>query len=280
MRIGLAQIDVKLGDVETNLNRVRAAIGRAAADGADLVVAPELCLSGYAVGAVDAPLALAAHDPALTALGGAPGGCAVAVGFPELGPASRVYNSVSFIDEGVVQHVHRKLYLPTYHGWEERKHFSAGTAMRAFDTRFGRAALLVCNDAWQPALAFVAIQDGAELLLVPANSSHGDSPELDVRAYWRDITRLYARLFECYVVFVNRVGEERGAQFWGGSHIVDPLGEMVCEGPEDDEWVAVTPKLDLAVVRERRRRMPLNRDARLAMLRRELTRLIDEGGDL
>jgi predicted amidohydrolase len=202
------------------------------------------------------------------------------VGFPELGQGGRVYNSAAFIDGGIVQHVHRKLYLPTYKGWEERKHFSTGSAMRAFDTRFGRVALLICNDAWQPALAFVAVQDGAEVLLMPSSSSHGDPYQLDVRACWRDITRLYARLFECYVVFVNRVGEERGTRFWGGSHVVDPHGEVVCEGPEDAECVLVTPELDPRLVRERRHRMPLTREARLALLRRELTRLIDEGGDL
>src|SRR5581483_11236290 len=94
----------------------------------------------------------------------------------------RVYNSAAFFDAGALVHVHRKLFLPTYNGFEERKHFSAGTAMRAFDTRFGRCAMLICNDAWQPALTFVACQDGAELMIVPANSSHSDPDELEVRS--------------------------------------------------------------------------------------------------
>lgn len=280
MRVGLAQIDSSLGDVESNLARARVAVERAAADGADLVILPELCLSGYAVGAVDAELALRADAPALTELGDAAAGRGVVVGFPELAAGGRVYNSAAFIDGGAVQHVHRKVYLPTYGGFEERKHFSAGSSMRAFDTRFGRAALLICNDAWQPALAFVACQDGAELLLLPSNSSHSDLRDLDVRAYWRDITSLYARLFQCYVVFVNRVGQERDVRFWGGSHVVDPYGQVVCECEEDSECVVVSPELDPVAVRERRRRLPLTREARLALLRRELTRLIDEGGDL
>jgi predicted amidohydrolase len=229
---------------------------------------------------VDAELGIGVDHPALARVGRAAGRGATVLGFSELGSGGRVYNSGAFIDAGTVRHVHRKLYLPTYNGFEERKHFSAGSSMRAFETRFGRAGLLVCNDAWQPALAFVAIQDGAEMLIVLANSSRGDSRELDVCAYWRDITSLYARLFECYVVFVNRVGEERGARFWGGSHVIDPHGEVVCEAPEEEECIAVTPELDPAAVRARRRRMPLTREARLGLLRRELTRLIDEGGDL
>ena len=280
MRIGLAQIDSALGDVESNVGRARAAIDLAARDGADLIVLPELCLSGYAVGAVDAELAMRADAPVLAELGAAGGGRGVVVGFPELATGGRVYNSAAFIDGEGVQHVHRKLYLPTYRGFEERKHFSAGSSLRAFDTSFGRTAMLICNDAWQPALAFVACQDGAELLLMPSNSSHGDPRELDVRACWRDITSLYARLFQCYVVFVNRVGEERDLTFWGGSHIVDPYGDVVCECDEDAESVVVSAELDPLAVRERRRRLPLTREARLALLRRELTRLIEEGGDL
>jgi len=81
-------------------------------------------------------------------------------------------------------------------------------------------------------------------------------------------------------VFVNRVGEERGAHFWGGSHVVDPIGDVVGECPEDHEKVLVTGELRLETVRERRRRVPLTREARLALVRRELNRLIDDGGDL
>ncbi len=280
MRVGLAQISSVLGDVDRNLVRAREAIEEAVAGDADLVVFPELCLSGYAVGATEREIGLAADEPSLTGLAGEADEHALVIGFPELGRGGRVYNSAAFVDSGALCHVHRKLYLPTYGGFEERKHFSAGTAMRAFDTRFGRMAVLICNDAWQPALAFLACQDGAEVLLLPANSAHSDPRQLDVRCYWRDITRLYARLFECYVVFVNRVGDERGLRFWGGSHVVDPRGEILCECPEDAERVVVSEPLDAAVVRDRRRTLPLTRDARLALLRRELARLIDEGGDL
>lgn len=280
MRIGLAQIDSALGDLKHNLRRAGEAIAEAVGGGADLVVFPELHLSGYAIGATDRDVALDPHDPRLADLGRGASAPSVVLGFPELGRGGRVYNSAAFLEDDALVHVHRKLYLPTYGGFEERKHFSAGTAMRAFDTRLGRMALLVCNDAWQPALAFVACQDGAEMLLIVADSAHSDARQLDVRSYWRDITALYARLFECYVVFVNRVGDEHGLSFWGGSHVVDPYGRILCECPEDAECVVVSNALDPVAVRERRRVLPLTRDARLALLRRELTRLIDEGGDL
>ena len=280
MRVALAQIDSALGDLDQNLRRAGDAIEQAVSGGADLVVFPELHLSGYAIGATDRDVSLPAQDPQLAELARTADCGAVVLGFPELARGGRIYNGAGYFEDGVLGHLHRKLYLPTYGGFEERKHFSAGTAMRAFDTGLGRMALLICNDAWQPALAFVACQDGAEVLLIPADSARSDTEQLDVRSYWRDVISLYARLFECYVVFVNRVGDEHGLSFWGGSHVVDPSGQLVCECPEDSECVIVSDPIDTAKVRERRRRLPLTRDARLALLRRELTRLIDEGGDL
>jgi predicted amidohydrolase len=176
--------------------------------------------------------------------------------------------------------VHRKLYLPTYGAYEDRKHFSPGQAMRAFETPFGLAAILICNDLWQPMLPFLAVQDGAQVLLVPANSSRNAFPGLaDMQPEWRAINRFHARMLESYVVFCNRVGSEGELSFWGGSHVLDPWGEPVWEAPLDTPTVA-TIELDLNNVRRRRHEMPLVKEARLALLAREIDRLANEGGDL
>ena len=148
--------------------------------------------------------------------------------------------------------------------------------MRAFETSLGQMAILVCSDAWQPALAVLAVQDGARVLIVPADSTWRRPNIVDE---WRDINRFYARMLECYVVFVNRVGEEAGLHFWGGSHVYDPWGELAAEAPLH-EPSTLTVELDLANVRRRRREMPLVKEARLALLSRELERLAAEGGDL
>ena len=86
-------------------------------------------------------------------------------------------------------------------------------------------------------------------------------------------------MYECYVVFVNRVGTEEDLDFWGNSHVVDPWGNLVVEAPLYKEAV-VTADLDLKSVLQRRRRIPLLREARLGLLDRELHRLVEEGGDL
>jgi predicted amidohydrolase len=278
MRLALVQPDVRLGDLEHNLERAGELVRRARSEGAELIVLPELSLSGYCVGDVTDDLALDVGDPRLAALVAMAGDAAIVVGFAE-NTRLNTYNSAAYFEGGTLVHVHRKLYLPTYGVFEERKHFSPGGALRAFDTRLGRVAVLVCNDAWQPALAFLAVQDAAHVLIVPAASAAASYPgALDTRGYWRDITRFYGRMYQCFVVFVNRVGRERELAFWGGSHVIDPAGELVAEAPEHVEDVLVAD-IDLAAVRARRRQAPLVREARLGLIAREVNRLMSERGD-
>ena len=269
MRIALAQIDSRLGDLDANLQRAREVGAEARAGGADLVVFPELQLSGYALGGVE-------HDTSRTVAAAAAAvtdGCAALVGFYERDGEER-YNSAAYVEAGALLHVHRKLYLVDYAPFEERRHFAPGQSMRAFDTALGRVAVLICNDAWQPFLPTLAAQDGAELLLVPAASSTA-VPEAE--QYWREATRFYARMLECYVVFVNRVGVEPGFTFWGGSHVVDPLGEVVAEAPRLEEALLLADiRLDRVAVR--RRELPLAGDLRLDVLRAELERLATRKG--
>lgn len=275
VRVALGQLDLELGDVPENTRRARALIGEARAKQADLIVLPELTLTGYSLGRVPDDVSLASDDDELTELAGAADGIGCVIGFAEAGRV-HTYNSAAYLERGEVRHVHRKLYLPTYDIWEERKHFTPGDAMRAFDTEIGRVAVMLCGDAWQPAVAVLAVQDGARVLIVPACSTR-QRPEIS--AEWHDVNRFYARMLETFVVFVNRVGEEGELRFWGGSHVYDPYGELVAEAPED-EPALVLAELDLALVRRRRRQMPLVKEARLGLLSRELDRLVAEGGDL
>lgn len=275
LRLALAQVGPALGDVAHNTGQSREALARAKSEDVDLVVLPELMLTGYSLGLVGDDVSRSIDDPEIAQLAEAADGPACVVGFAEAGPV-HTYNSAAYLQGGSVLHVHRKLYLPTYDIWEERKHFTPGNSMRAFDTDIGRVAILICSDAWQPALAVVAVQDGARVLIVPASST---SRRGAIEEEWRDINRFYARMLETYVVFVNRVGDEGELSFWGGSHVYDPWGELVAEAPTG-EPAFVTAELDLANVRRRRREMPLVKEARLALLSRELDRLAAEGGDL
>jgi predicted amidohydrolase len=276
MRLALAQIDSVLGDVGANLARMGEVAAEANARQADLVVFPELATHGYWLGQVPDTLSLTAGDPRLLEL--AAGRADVLAGFHE-DAGLRNFNSAAYLSHGQVVHVHRKLYLPTYLSWEERKHSSPGQSLRVFDAPGARAAVLICNDAWQPALPWLAAQDGAELLLVPANSAPALNPAaLDTIDYWQQLLRFIARMQQCWVVFVNRVGTEGGVRFWGGSRVLDPTGEVVAEA-ELWEPALVTADIDIAASRRRRREVPLLAEARLGLVERELRRLIAEGGD-
>ncbi|MEP7019504.1 MAG: nitrilase-related carbon-nitrogen hydrolase [Pseudonocardiales bacterium] len=276
MRVALAQVDCILGDLEANLSTAKTAVAQAAEQGADLIVFPELALHGYPLGRSIAD-PIAAADARLRGLG-AEAGIAVVTGFRE-DAGLHAYNSVAYLEGDALVHLHRKLYLPNYDIWEERKHFAPGQALRAFSTAHGRMGILTCNDAWQPFLPFLLAQDGAEVLIIPANSVDTRAPEvLDTHAYWRELLRSIARMNELWVVFVNRVGANGHLEFWGGSSIVDPSGAVVAEAPVKQEALVVAD-IDVSASRRRRRELPLLRDARLGLLARELQRLIHEGGD-
>lgn len=276
MRIALAQVDCLLGDLEANLGTAKTAVAHAAEQGADLIVFPELALHGYPLGS-DAADPISATDERLLNLG-ADAGIAVVTGFRE-DAGLHAYNTVAYLEGATLLHRHRKLYLPNYDIWEERKHYAPGQSLRAFSTGYGRMGILTCNDAWQPFLPFLLAQDGAEVLFIPANSVDTRAPDvLDTHAYWRELLRSIARMNELWVVFVNRIGATGPLEFWGGSSVVDPSGVVVAEAPVKQEALIVAD-IDVGASRRRRRELPLLRDARLGLLARELHRLIEEGGD-
>ncbi len=283
IRITLAQIDSRPGELEANVARAAQVIAEAVGEGTDMVVFPELALSGYSIGDLKEDISIPPDDRRMAKLTKATKGAGVLIGFPEAqAHGLHIYNSAAYCENGLLVHVHRKLFLPNYATFEERKHFLPGQSSRAFPIMGGRhrAATLVCNDAWQPQLAYLATQDGAIILLVPSCSAQSMFPErYDSRSYWRGITRFYGRMFQLYVVFVNRVGTEGPLRFWGGSHVVDPWGEVIAEAGEGTEHV-LTVDLDLSLVRRRRRDSPLVREGRPGLLRREIDRILEEGGDL
>ncbi len=260
VRVGLAQMDCQLGEVATNLARAAELTAQVRARGADLVVFPELAITGYCKSEVGAELAMAPDDERLAELAG--DGSAV-IGFVQ----RPCYNAAAWWVDGRPYHVQRKLFLPMYGPWQEAKVFDSGDELRVMDG----IAILICNDAWHPALVELAVRRGAEVLVVIANSARNDL--VDNPSTWRDITRFYARLFQVWVIFVNRVGSDSGFSFWGGSHVVDFDGRVVVEAPEDVA-AAVTADLDMAALRRRRRELPLLDHPRLDVLAEGFTDLV------
>lgn len=276
MRVALAQLDCPVQDVEKNLVPIREISAEANSRGADVTVFPELATHGYALASVVGDRSVNSRDPRLAEL--SHGGSDVLIGFHEDG-GLRTFNSAAYLARGGLVHVHRKLYLPNYLVWEERKHGSPGQSLRAFDTSHGRFATLICNDAWQPVLPWLLVQDGAEVLFVPTNSASEFGPaSLDTIDYWDLLLMHIARMQQCWVVFVNRVGTEAGARFWGGSRVIDPAGHVVAQAPLWEPEL-LTVDIDVSAARRRQREVPLLAEARLALIEREVRRLTEEGGD-
>src|SRR5262249_21344257 len=133
---------------------------------AGIVVFPELSLSGYVLRDQVPDVALASGSRVLRALARASREIDLVVGFVEETPGHRYHNAAAFLSRGKVLHVHRKVYLPTYGMFEEGRDLARGEIVRAFLTPHAPAGVLVCEDAWHPALAWLLVQDGAEILFV------------------------------------------------------------------------------------------------------------------
>ena len=264
LRVGLLQTDPKLGDVDGNLERLDAAVARSA--DRDVVVAPELASHGYHLGDLTEVTGLDPADARLATLGGH--GPAVVTGFAEAA-GHHLHNSAALITADDVG-VQRKLYLVDYHVWEEGKFFRPGDRFRCHDIAGTRLAMLVCNDAWQPPLPWLAAHSGAEVLVVVANSIESYAGVSNDRA-WEVLLLHAAMATQSFVVFVNRSGRESGQTFWGGSRVVHPSGEVLGRlGPEPGR---LDCSLDLAELRALRSEFPLLRESRADLIARESERL-------
>ena len=276
--VAIAQTSPVLGDLAKNLERCAAIAERAAADGARLVVFPELSATGYFLKDMVPDVAVRLDDPRLGGLLRLSKTISIVLGLVEESPDFVHYNSGVYLEDGEVRAVHRKVYLPTYGMFDEARFLAAGSTFHAFETKLGRAAILVCEDLWHVSAPYIAVQDGAQVLLsISASPVRGLPREgRPVPAVaWEEMIRTYARLLGVYVVYANRVGYEDGAGFWGGSEIVAPDGSVVAKGPHLDEAV-VTGEIDPRAIRRARLVTPLFRDERLGLTIRELSRIQDE----
>ncbi|MDB4881749.1 MAG: nadE [Gemmatimonadetes bacterium] len=289
--LALAQLQPRKGDYAGNLARVGQLLAQAAtlAPRPQLVCFPETALTGYflegGVREVAVPAGQLAAELHRLYGGGPP--VDVCIGFYEVWH-NKLYNSAMYLSLGetmpFVRHVHRKVFLPTYGLFDEERFVERGREVRAFDTPWGRAAMLVCEDAWHSLTGTIAALDGAQLIIVPsAPPARGAWPKDDDvpgpanSSRWDRLARDMADEHGLYVTLVNLVGSEGGKQFPGGALIAGPKGEVRARGPLWDEALVVAT-LDLADVTRARADMPLIADLETMMphLRDAMTK-VDAG---
>ncbi len=282
LSVALAQVAPRLGDLDANLQQHHALIGEARERGADLLVFPELGLTGYLLQDLNAEVAIRRDDPRLLELARAADGMSAVVSFVEESSDHKLFIAAALLEGGVVRHVHRKVFLPTYGLFDERRFFAPGSTIRAATSeRLGlRLGISVCEDFWHLATPQLLALDGAQVLINVSSSPGRDvaainETGLGTAASWRSLNRTYAQLTTSYVIFVNRVGVDESITFWGGSEVVAPDGESVYRAPTHDEGLFMTT-IEPAELRRERIASPLLRDERPEVVMRQLDQILAE----
>jgi predicted amidohydrolase len=283
-RIALAQVAPRLGEVDANLELLADRLNAASDQGADVAVFPELALTGYLLQDLVPEVAMRADDPRLAQLSRSAPGLHVVVGFVEETGEHRYANSAALLRDGELLAVHRKVYLPTYGLFDEGRFTRPGDTVRTHEIGepIGRIGLSVCEDFWHASLPMLQAQQGADLLVnIAAGPSRapGSAAGMAAIAGWHKMQDTYALLGTVAIAFCNRVGNEEGLTFWGGSRILGADGSTVVEAPLWEEALVVGA-IDTDDVRMQRYGLPLLADERLELTRRELDRIIAERAEL
>jgi len=272
LRVGLAQIDSRLGDLDGNFERHERGITDARDRGVELLLFPELSLTGYRLLHLTPLVAINPYrSPAIARLARAAAEMSVVVGLVEEDEQGVLYNSALLLHRGTIALTHRKIYLPSYGIFQEGRFFGEGKrlALAPLDGADGqpcgaRLGLLICEDLWHAELARRLARGGAKMLGVisasPGRVGPGERPES--QEDWETLTRAAALLNTSWVLYCNRVGWEEGTFYTGGSHIVRPGGEVLARAPFLDEHLLVA-EIDVLEVDRLRWKLPLLRAERI-----------------
>ncbi|HEY7637768.1 MAG TPA: NAD+ synthase [Gemmatimonadales bacterium] len=280
LRLAIAQFRPRKGAYEENLCRFGSLLREVGgwAEPPELLVAPETALTGYFLEGGVRDLAVSAdrlfddlsrqhHDAKAPPLD-------VALGFYEV-HQNRLFNSGMYATlggpEAGIRHIHRKVFLPTYGVFDEERFVEAGRSVEAFDTRWGRASILICEDAWHSFTPMLAALDGAQLVIIPsASPARGVSTTDDTAGRpvslgrWTRIAQDIAGEHGVYVALSQLVGFEGGKAFPGGSIVASPRGDILVQGPIFDE--ALLPAtLDFDEITRARADLPLLSDLEMRL---------------
>lgn len=283
-RIALAQLSPYLGDVKRNVDEHIEWCERARKETADAIIFPELSLTGYTLRDLNFEVALDPRTaPELEPLRQMSRDITIVCGGVERAASGGVHNAAFVFEGGELIHSHHKVYPPTYAIFEEERYFLAGDRARVFESkRLGRVGLLVCEDLWHPSMPYLLTYQGAQMIITiaasPTKLGTGTAAQDPIPANYsinRDHHVAYARLFSIYVAFVNRTGVEDGVNFWGGSEIVTPDGDIgACAAFFDEDLLLYD--LDPNAVRHAREASRHVLDENLLLTKDELSRIILE----
>jgi len=237
LKVALAQISCKREDKTENIRKIERNVERASKEGADLVVFPELSLTGYLLRDQIYELAETIPGQSTDILENLAKktGTHIVFGMPELSGKTQatVYNTAVLIGPNGLIGKYRKMYLPTHSVFEEKRYFRPGYQTAAFETELGRIGLIVCYDIFFPEVTRLTRLKGAQLIVCISASP------ATRRAFFETLTTARAIENTAFMAYVNLVGIEDGLQFWGGSRLIGPNGKILVKTRYDDEDLAI-----------------------------------------
>ena len=297
MKVAIYQTSPILLDLKSNLEDIIDKIHQGREKDAELIVFPELALTGYFVGQRYHEVALRLDSQEIKQVASATKGTSAVVGFIEESPSMNFYNSALVAVDGEILFAYRKLNLPNYGVFEERKFFAPGKHVPVFKLNNFYIAVFICNDLWHPSLPYLGITQKADIFVTIFNSSQGSmGGEFSNIESWAIINSFYSRVFGVYNICANRVGEERLEErravadvkgglnplcqtetyrFWGGSEILNPFGQHVANAElyKPDEIFGVIQR-DL--LRQKKILLPYLRNDDPYFTHRELQKILYE----
>jgi len=282
MKIALAQISPHLGDTRKNLDLHLRTIEKARRRKADLIVFPELSLTGYTLMDLVPDVALEPDKaPPFRKLAAWSRRIDIVLGFVEERGKGLFYNSAAYLSGGRIVHIHRKAFLPTGGMFEEAKFFAPGRSFRTFGTSFGRVGLLVCRDFLSYGAGYALFAGGADfVIIISAAPGRGmTTDEAFVTSHmWELMGEAISYFSTAFVVYCNRAGFEDGKVFAGGSFIFGPDGRGLVKAPEAEEDLIMTD-LRLDDIRAARKKWTFLRDDRPEVILRSLQRIVGDDED-
>jgi predicted amidohydrolase len=274
MNVAAAQIASALGDVDANRRKHLDVVESARAAGVDVLVFPELSLTGHGAGPDALRVALRRDDCVVTEIARASGAMCTVFGLIEEAPAAQFHNTAIAVRDGAIVAVHRKINLATYGRLDDGRHFAAGRSVDTFELAADwRASVMICADLWNPALVHLAMMQQVTMLLAPVSSAlEAVGADFDNPGGWDVNLRFYALTYGLPIAMANRVGREGDLTFWGGSRIVDPFGRTLAQATGGGEEM-VQARVSFDDVRRARYALPTVRDANLPLVQREIERI-------
>ncbi len=279
MKCVLVQFSPYLGLVEKNIYRHQEYIHRAIEEKADLIIFPELSLTGYTLKDLTPEVALNPYqDPRLQVLKELSQHIDIVLGLVEEKEKGLFFNAAIYLSQKNILHLHRKVFLPTFGLFEEGKFFASGRLFRPFRTSFGRAGLLICRDFLHYGASYVLMAGQTDLIIViSAAPGRGMSAEQGFASshMWELMGETISRFSNTFVLYCNRVGFEDGVIFAGGSFAYDPWGKLLQRAPDAAEHLLFLD-VDLEEVRRARKAWPFLRDDKPEVILHALERVLAE----